>query len=803
MLRLVLVVAAAIVAASVGTGSAWADITQSGSVSITASSVLVGGAQSPTPGVGVLIVTPPSTLAASSMSIGNGSTNPPTGSGSVSIAGGAANITSSTVVGATNNGRLEVTQGGVFDTREFVVAGKSSSQATVPVQGDVVVDGAGSRLTVIGPVVGGTGVGSLTVRNGAAVLPAQQATSSAIATIGQLAGSIGSATVDGAGSTWQHLGPLYVGDGGFGELAVTRGGVVATGSAIVGKNTNSTNGEGRATIDGPGSRWSPGSLIIGDRGFGEVRVTNGGTLDVGNLANGGGTTAPVGQALVLGNVAGSFGRLVVSGSDSHLLFDGTMRIGGAGSGELIIEDGAVMSTNFASRSTSVVVGANSSSAAGLAVVRGNQSLWRVGGIRVGTEGAGELQIGPGATVEFAVGAGTNEIATQGRLALDGGVLRGAGSQSSFSVRGLAEGYGAIDADQVHVAGTVRVAAGKKLRILGGVDSTSGATFEVIDGELEIDGGLTLAGTSSAPSTLYVENAVVRVRGLTGFPRNPFFTNAGYVNFLGGDNRLDATLQNSQVVRLLGDSDVLFQRDVLNNGTIATEAGTSMTVLGTYLGRGVSGPGSVRLEREVMPAGTATSPSPMAFGGDVTLGPLTNLVIDVSGGALGQFDRVTVDGVMQLDGSLSLNATTPLAAPTTLSIVSAGELLGQFDAVPELGAAIGLGVRFNGVTYDYARDEVLISLLPPLAGDFTLDGVVDGSDLLTWQAQLGDADPTGELAADGNHDGVVDAADLAMLTQAMNAAEAGPVQFAACATVPEPSAALLAIAAMLPLRRRRA
>jgi hypothetical protein len=104
----------------------------------------------------------------------------------------------------------------------------------------------------------------------------------------------------------------------------------------------------------------------------------------------------------------------------------------------------------------------------------------------------------------------------------------------------------------------------------------------------------------------------------------------------------------------------------------------------------------------------------------------------------EFDRLDVNDVLHLGGSLNLQALTRLTEAATVTIATASEVYGEFSSVPELGADIGFGVQFNGISYDYQSDAVTVSLLPspPLAGDFDADGnrdgSVDGDDLEIWQ-----------------------------------------------------------------------
>jgi hypothetical protein len=192
---------------------------------------------------------------------------------------------------------------------------------------------------------------------------------------------------------------------------------------------------------------------------------------------------------------------------------------------------------------------------------------------------------------------------------------------------------------------------------------------------------------------------------------------------------------------------------------------------------------------------------MTFGGDVAMGGASRLEMGF-GGAItpsSGFDLVNVDGVMQLGGALRLSASGAVGGAVTLPIIRAGELLGSFASLPAIGAGIGAGVLFNGLAYDYNRDEVLVSLVDgPVPGDFNRDGSVDGGDLLAWQVAAGsNVDPG--FGADGNGDGVVDGADLTVWNAAMTAAA---TQNAVQTDVPEPGACGLAMVAVLTILASR-
>jgi hypothetical protein len=109
--------------------------------------------------------------------------------------------------------------------------------------------------------------------------------------------------------------------------------------------------------------------------------------------------------------------------------------------------------------------------------------------------------------------------------------------------------------------------------------------------------------------------------------------------------------------------------------------------------------------------------------------------------------------------------------TTIHVKTYSPYLNQWDTSPDN-------------YYDIALSSII-------AGDYDDDGNVDGADFLVWQRGLGSST---ELAADGNQDGVVDAADLVIWQEHYGVGGSSPLALAPA--VPEPTAMLLATAALL-------
>jgi T5SS/PEP-CTERM-associated repeat protein len=201
------------------------------------------------------------TLADSLGTIGN----LPGSSGTVMVTGPGSNWSNagSVVVGGLGTGNLTIQDGGVVNS-----GGGGSVGLAAGSTGTVMVTGAGSIWNNIsfglnGLNIGSFGTGSLVVANGGMVT---NITGSA-ANIGQGAGSHGTATVTGAGSSWINIPAVNIGNLGTGTLTIAEGGVVAAPTVAIATNAGST---GTLNIGaGAGSpAVAPGTLSAPSVAFG-------------------------------------------------------------------------------------------------------------------------------------------------------------------------------------------------------------------------------------------------------------------------------------------------------------------------------------------------------------------------------------------------------------------------------------------------------------------------------------------------------------------------------------------------------
>ena len=277
-----------------------------------------------------------------------------------------------TYVGNTATGALTVSEGGTLTASGSINIGQNLGS-----EGMVVVTGAGSSLAANGPSlsVGYSGAGTLTVSDGGRV------TSTSSSVIGFVTSGIGTALVTGAGSLWESQNYFFVGHNGTGTLTISSGGQVT--SAELTALGYFATGVGTATVTGAGSSWESGNYyFIGNYGTGTLTVSGGGRVtstaasylgyragsegtafvtgvgsswetstdfNVGSSGTGFLTVSDGGRVTsttysAIGAVAGSEGAAIVTGVGSIFESRGQLRVGASGTGTLTVSDGGLVSS---------------------------------------------------------------------------------------------------------------------------------------------------------------------------------------------------------------------------------------------------------------------------------------------------------------------------------------------------------------------------------------------------------------------------------------------------------------------------
>lgn len=231
----------------------------------------------------------------------------------------------------TGTGTLNITDGGNVSSSSHSHIGYFAGST-----GSVTVDGPGSAWTNDDTLwIGEAGDGTLTIQNGGAVSSTNQAN------IGAFSGSTGKVIVDGAGSTWTNNGSIALGyAGGSGEhhgiLTIQNGGAVSSTTGLVGYGLD---GVGTATVDGTGSTWTNSEYFyVGHGSDGTLLVSNGGS--VSNTLNASIAVSEFSTSSATVDGTGS----TWTNSDSLYIGGSTNTAGGTGTLN-ITNDGAVTVTN--------------------------------------------------------------------------------------------------------------------------------------------------------------------------------------------------------------------------------------------------------------------------------------------------------------------------------------------------------------------------------------------------------------------------------------------------------------------------
>jgi hypothetical protein len=271
--------------------------------------------------------------------------------------------------------------------------------------------------------------------------------------------------------------------------------------------------------------------------------------------------------------------------------------------------------------------------------------------------------------------------------------------------------------------------------------TNSATGEILIrglGELETTGGLTNSGVTS------IAFAQATVRGPV--------TNAGDDDGMDGFDPLG-------LISISGASEMVFTDDLLNQSDIVLTTDSSLVILGSLTGNGVSGPGGgsageVFIEGDFNP-GFALSAGLSAFGGDLNLGPASVTTIELGGALPGvSHDLVTSGATLAVAGDLEvtlINGFVPGCGDTFTIMTAAGGVTASFGSV-------SLPALTGGLEWDVQIGANEVQLVVGSVADLNGDNVVDTADLGILIGQFGTAGPD----ADINGDGIVDTADLGVL-----------------------------------------
>ena len=703
-------------------------------------------------------------------------------------------------------GNLTVSSGGVVNSSGSVTLASLATGA-----GKATVSGTDSAWNITGALsIAELGTGTLTVDSGGSLAATGALTigdpaGTAVGTLNFNGGTITAGSFTRSGSSvfnWTD-GTLLVNGGalnnGGSDLTINGSDLndlpavrLSAGSQSIAANlpnlTIGSNRQGAVIVSG-GSSFQTTSASVGslDGGNGSLHVEglNSNFSTTGDLGVGGTTAAAGGLGVVTlgpGGMVTVGGTLRLWGGGSINMSGGTLRFNSlaANGGDANFASGTIqVSSNFNANAAALdaLLGPTHSLGAGRRVdtltntMNLQSNLTVAGGTLAGnllsTNADVIARFDAGGTGIFVNGitnsAGarlyvTDASVSAGTTFTNSGELHLAGSTATVSATaltnsGLVEGSGRINSVVTNnSAGQIRVATGQRLEILGAAGTNvNNGLVDVDRGSIEF--GRSLTNSSVSPSSGLIAARGATLRFLAGL------TNSGALTFTEGVSNVygDITNQNNLTtpgrIVVTGGAQANFFDDVVNNGTIQVSAAGSLlstaVFLGSLSGNGVSGGGHVFLEGDTRPG---FSPGTMAFGGDVSLGPLSTLDIELAGTAPGtQYDRITVADSASIDGTLNvslLNGFRPSIGQSFQIFTASGGITGTFahESLPALAGGASWSV--------IAAPQSITLSVGGVLGDFNLDGRVNAADYTVWRNSLGSS----SLAADASGNGFVDQAD---------------------------------------------
>jgi hypothetical protein len=295
--------------------------------------------------------------------------------------------------------------------------------------------------------------------------------------------------------------------------------------------------------------------------------------------------------------------------------------------------------------------------------------------------------------------------------------------------GLLRGDGLISKTVANNAGgEIRAESGKRLKFTGTVNANAGR-INLLGGIAEFSQPLNNSATGQ------ILGSGTFITGGAGLNNTGQVLLSGGTTYVFGDV-INNTGSATKGITVTGNADVTFWDDVTNTGVsqFKVSTGSSATFFGSYSGAGTTGGGDLHFEGDLNPG---ASPAIVTFNNDVIFGSTGVAKIELGGAADGQFDRLHINGQLELDGSLQVSLIggfTP-AAGNSFDILNWTTLSGTFAslALPTL----------SGLAWDTTQlyTTGVISLASTgIPGDYNQNGTVEAGDYVLWRKMLINGQP---------------------------------------------------------------
>jgi T5SS/PEP-CTERM-associated repeat protein len=621
-------------------------------------------------------------------------------------------------VGYRETGSMSITEGIALTSHAGHLGSQFGSSGTA------LIEGAGSAWVASEHHVGHQGDGTLRIAGGAEA----RTTDYAYVGYGREAG--GQVIVEGLGSSWTTR-QLYLGESGQGELRITGGATVSTADlTYVAYEDGST---GLVTVDGPGATWTNGFVLtVGHKGDGVLNITNGGVVSGSYYTH-------------VGASSGASGTVLVDGDGSRWTTMGSVDVGRAGKGSVMVSNSGDIQTGGVSLGTY--------GSEGVVVIDGGGSIWTASGTF---------------SVQPRTGESALTVRSGGRLNSGSGYIA---ADLGFHTPAVVDGVGSTWANTGSMVVTCSDGWGLVVTDGGKVSSADGT----VGISQPISSKVLIAGNESA----WTNNQDLLI-GYTQFSDSSGFVNIldGGMVTVGGTLRIDkerdgdsfVSIGSGGMLALHGEADASIEEFYsLIDGPRAIRYWDNISDSWTSIDNGVAGLDfALQYNREGELAGytllTVNAVAPVAWtGGDITGDAVTNA------------------------DDIALLAAAIQAGSSDTGYDTDGD--GDVDN-DDLTFLIENLVHTSMSTYDEGTRTW--SNLGTALGDFNLDGEVGILDL----GALGDAYGTsgGWALGDANGDGMISILDLGTL---------GDNYGYDRSAIPEPASALMLLTgALMVLKRNR-
>jgi len=270
-------------------------------------------------------------------------------SGTMNIDGGGSamtdvpNLSNSVTVGFSGQGQVTIGHAGVLKS----TSGGMMIAANAGSTGSVSVDGAGSNPTLLGNVpgysesivIGQGGSGSLSVTGGATVTSGQ-------IEVGRFDAGQGSLLLDGAGTSLTITGSPNHSSSVNGSVEITGGALWSSNRVTIG---SAPTGESSVTVDGANSQWKASSnIVLGSSGLPtSLTISNGGAVSTPGLSAFLGSTINIDGGTLTTQTLSTTSELINNGQilGAVTVNGGVMSGAGSVSGRVTVNSGVISPGN--------------------------------------------------------------------------------------------------------------------------------------------------------------------------------------------------------------------------------------------------------------------------------------------------------------------------------------------------------------------------------------------------------------------------------------------------------------------------